>query len=65
MSKKIHSQDSSFEEIWREMDEIEPLTPPPSTSKTELDNYYASYREASLCDAFLFGEYDGFESYKL
>ena len=29
MSKKIHSQDSNFEEIWKEMDEIEPLTPPP------------------------------------
>jgi hypothetical protein len=63
MSKKIHSQDSSFEEIWKELDEREPLTPPPS--KTELDDYYASYREAALCDAFLFGEYDGFEAYKL
>lgn len=63
MSKKIHSQDFNFEEIWKEMDEIEPLTPSPS--KKELDDYYASYREAALCDAFLFGEYDGFEAYKL
>ena len=27
MSKKIRSQDLSFEEIWEEMDSIEPLTP--------------------------------------
>lgn len=27
MSKKTHSQDLSFEEIWEEMDSIEPLTP--------------------------------------
>ena len=27
MSKKTPSQDSNFEKIWEEMDQIEPLTP--------------------------------------
>ena len=57
MSKKIHSQDSNFEEIWKEMDEIEPLTPVTSAS-------LEAYREAAKSDAFLFGDYDAYEAYK-
>ena len=36
MSKKTHSQDLSFEEIWEEMDSIEPLTPIITESKPNL-----------------------------
>ena len=36
MSKKTHSQDLSFEEIWEEMDSIEPLTPIIVESKPNL-----------------------------
>jgi hypothetical protein len=59
MSKKIRSQDSNFEEIWKEMDEIEPLTPPPA----DVEDSYRAYKEAALSDAYMFGEYDGYEAY--
>ena len=59
MSKKIHSQDSNFEEIWKEMDEIEPLTPPPA----DVEDSYRAYKEAALSDAYMFGEYNGYEAY--
>lgn len=36
MSKKILFQDLSFEEIWEEMDSIEPLTPIIAESKPNL-----------------------------
>ena len=63
MSNQTHSQDSAsdFEKTWKEMDEIEPLTPPPSD---ELENSYRAYREAALSDAYMFGEYDGYEAFK-
>jgi hypothetical protein len=64
MSKKIPSQDSNFEEVWKEMDEIEPLTPPPPSKKTQLKDAYASYREAALSDGFMFGDYNGYDAYK-
>ena len=60
MSKKIHSQDSNFEEIWKEMDEIEPLTPPPA----DVEDSYRAYKEAALSDAYMFGEYNGYEAYE-
>ena len=60
MSKKIRSQDSNFEEIWKEMDEIEPLTPPP----TDVEDSYRAYKEAALSDAYMFGEYNGYEAYE-
>ena len=60
MSKKTHSQDSSFEEIWKEMEEIEPLTPPP----TNVEDSYRAYKEAAKSDAYMFGEYDGYQAYK-
>jgi len=63
MSNQTHSQDSAsdFEKIWKEMDEIEPLTPlPPS----ELEDSYQAYREAALSDSYMFGEYNGYEAYK-
>ncbi len=50
------------------MDEIEPLT---SSSKTEYNEFEAfredalrSYKEAALSDAYMFGEYDGYEAFK-
>ena len=62
MSKKIPSQDSpsDFEEIWKEMDEIEPLTLLPPGVKDS----YRAYKEAALSDAYMFGEYDGYEAFK-
>ena len=63
MSKKIPSQDSNFEEVWREMDEIEPLTPPPSIKNEITDEALKAYREAALSDAYMFGEYNGYDAY--
>ena len=60
MSKKTRSQDFNFEEIWREMDEIEPLTPLPS----EVKDSYKAYIEAAESDAFMFGDYDGYKAFK-
>jgi len=57
MSKEIHSQDLAFEEIWKEMDEIEPLTP-------IVEDSIRAYREAALSDSYMFGEYDGYQAYK-
>ena len=61
MSNQTHSQDSvsDFEEIWKEMDEIEPLTPP----SADIEDSYRAYKEAALSDAYMFGEYDGYEAY--
>ena len=44
-----------FEAIWREMDEIEPLTPIQSMR---------AYTEAAMADDYLFGDYDGYQAYK-
>ncbi len=60
MSKKTRSQDSNFEEIWREMDEIEPLTP----FSSEVKDSYQAYIEAAKSDAFMFGDYDGYKAFK-
>ena len=60
MSKKIPSQDSNFEEIWKEMDEIEPLTPKQEEVKKSLE----SYKEAAKHDAYLFGDYDAYSAYE-
>ena len=57
MSKKTPSQDSNFEKVWREMDEIEPLTPITSAS-------LEAYREAAKSDSFLFGDYNAYEAYE-
>ena len=61
MSNQIHSQDSpsDLEEIWKEMDEIEPLTSLPS----DVKDSYRAYKEAALSDAYMFGEYDGYEAF--
>jgi len=66
MSKKILSQDSNsdFEKIWKEMEEIEPLTPPPSVKKEITDEALKAYREAALSDAYMFGEYNGYDAYQ-
>jgi hypothetical protein len=66
MSKKIPSQDSNFdfEKVWKEMEEIEPLTPPLSVKTEITDEALKAYREAALSDAYMFGEYDGYEAFK-
>ena len=56
MSKKTHSQDSNFEKIWKEMEEIEPLTP--------LIDYQKAYIDAAQADAIMFGNYDAAEAYR-
>ena len=50
-------QDSAFEEIWKEMDEIEPLTP-------IVKDSIRAYKDAALSDSYMFGEYDGYQAYK-
>ena len=41
MSRKTHSQDSNFEKIWWEMEEIEPLTPFHQKVKAKkIDDYH-------------------------
>ena len=62
MSNQTHSQDSAsdFEKVWKEMDEIEPLTPPPA----DVEDSYRAYKEAALSDAYMFGEYNGYEAYE-
>ena len=59
MSPKTPSQDSpcKLEDVWREMEEIEPLTPVQDALRT--------YREAAKVDAFLFGDYDGYKAYNI
>ena len=58
MSKKTRSQDSNsdFEKIWKEMEEIEPLTP--------IIDYQQAYIDAAKADAIMFGNYDAEEAYK-
>ena len=56
MSKKTHSQDSNFEKIWKEMEEIEPLTP--------ITDYQQAYIDAAKADAIMFGNYDAAEAYR-
>ena len=58
MSKKTHSQDSNsdFEKIWKEMEEIEPLTP--------IIDYQQAYIDAAKADAIMFGNYDAAEAYR-
>ena len=65
MSKKIHSQDSNsdFEKVWKEMDEVKPLTPKPPTKKEITDEALKAYKEAGLSDAYMFGEYNGYQAY--
>ena len=58
MSPKTPSQGSpsELEEVWREMEEIEPLTP--------VQDALRAYREAAKVDALLFGDYDGYDAYR-
>jgi len=62
MSKKTHSQDSNsdFEKVWKEMDEVKPQ---PSTKKEITDEALKAYKEAALSDAYMFGEYNGYQAY--
>jgi hypothetical protein len=57
MSKETPSRDLAFEKIWKEMDEIEPLTP-------IVEDSMKAYKEAALSDSYMFGEYDGYQAYK-
>ena len=57
MSKETPSQDLAFEEIWKEMDEIEPLTP-------IVKGSMRAHKEAALSDSYMFDEYNGYQSYE-
>ena len=59
MSPKTPLQDSpsKLEDVWREMEEIEPLTP--------VQDALRAYMEAAKADAFLFGDYDGYKAYNI
>ena len=59
MSKEIHSQDSvsDLEKVWREMENIEPLTP-------IVEDSIKAYKEAAKSDSFIFGDYDGYQAYR-
>ena len=59
MLPKTPSQDShsNLEKVWKEIDEIEPLT---SIVKDSIE----SYREAAKSDSYLFGDYDAYEAYR-
>ena len=63
MSRKTHSQDSNFRQIWSEMEDKEPLTPTPAQREVEREDSLAAYREAAAADDFLFGDYDAYGAY--
>ena len=52
--------ETEFERVWKEMDEIEPLTPKTSN---ELEDSYQTYRDAAKADDYMFGDYNGYEAY--
>ena len=54
------TESNELEKVWKEMDEIEPLTPPPA----DVEDSYRAYKEAALSDAYMFGEYNGYEAYE-
>lgn len=58
--------ESEFEKVWREMDEIEPLTPITPTEEQDAFTQEAlqSYIEAAKSDDYIFGDYDGYQAYK-
>jgi len=71
MSPKIPSQDSAFEEVWKEMDDIDPLTTKISKCKgnckcncLKSEDALKAYKEAAKADDYLFGEYNGYEAYE-
>jgi len=51
------NEESDFEKLWREMEDIEPLTP-------LTDASLEAYREAAKSDRYMFGEYNGYEAYE-
>ncbi len=48
MSKKTPSQDSNFEDIWWEMEDIEPLTPPVKAKK--IDDWWFHEEPLNMVD---------------
>jgi len=71
MLRETPSQDLAFEDVWNEMDKIEPLTPFVTNKSKEYNEFEAfredalrAYREAALSDSYMFGEYDGYQAYK-
>jgi len=51
------NEESDFEKLWWEMEDIEPLTP-------LTDASLEAYREAAKSDRYMFGEYNGYEAYE-
>ena len=63
-TKSTESTESDeFARIWKEMDEIEPLTPIPQPSEDIKEASLAAYQEAAASDDFLFGAYDAYDAY--
>ena len=66
MSQRTHSQDSvSDPRNEDDYDTWEYGTEPIPNDKTWQEKCLESYREAPKSDAFLFGDYDAFQAYKL
>ena len=67
MLPKTHSQDLAFDEVWKEMDKVESLTPFHNKCKgncVKIEDALESYKEAAKADDYLFGEYNGYEAYE-
>ena len=71
MLPKTHSQDLAFDEVWKEMDKVESLTPSHNNCKgnckcncLKTEDVLESYRKAAKADDYLFGEYNGYEAYE-
>ena len=71
MLPKTHSQDLAFDEVWKEMDKVESLTPPHNKCKgnckcncLKTEDALETYKEAAKADDYLFGEYNGYEAYE-
>lgn len=71
MLPKTHSQDLTFDEVWKEMDKMESLTPFHNKCKgnckcscVKTEDALETYRKAAESDAFLFGDYDGYDAYR-
>ena len=71
MLPKTHSQDLAFDEVWKEMDKLESLTPFHNKCKgnckcncLKTEDALETYKEAAKADDYLFGEYNGYEAYE-
>ena len=68
---KTPSQDSVFDKVWQEMEEVDPLTPLYNKCKgnckcncVKTEDALEAYKKAAKADDYLFGEYNGYEAYE-